>query len=60
VLANSLTALSRLDTSERLDVLKFLMDVMMSLIKDDFSLLSLIIEHLIEVDAFLKNGNSDD
>lgn len=48
-LANSLTALSRLDISNRLDILKFLTDVMMSLIKDVSSLLSLMIEHLIEV-----------
>ena len=48
-LANLLTALSRLDISNRLDILKFLTDVMMSLIKDTSSLLSLMIEHLIEV-----------
>jgi len=48
-LANLLTALFRLDISNRLDILKFLTDVMMSLIKDTSSLLSLMIEHLIEV-----------
>jgi len=49
MLANSLTALSNLDTLNRLDVLRFLIDVMTSLIKDDSSSLSLMIEHLVEI-----------
>jgi len=49
VLANSLTALSRLNISDRLDILRFLIDVMTSLIKDTSSLLSLMIECLIEM-----------
>ena len=48
-LANSLTALSRLNILDKLDILRFLMDVMTSLIKDDSSLLSLMIKHLVEM-----------
>jgi len=55
-LVNILITLSKLETSKRLDILMFLIDVMMSLIKDVFSSLSLIIEHLVELIFFSSIG----
>ena len=44
-----LTALLRLAMSDRLELLMFLMDVVRSLINVNSSLLSLMIEHLLEL-----------
>lgn len=49
MLAKSLTALSKLAISDRLDILRFLMDVVMFLMKNASSLLSLMIECLVEL-----------
>jgi len=48
-LAKSLTALSKLVISDRLDILRFLMDIVMSLMKDASSFLFLMIECLVEL-----------
>ena len=49
ILANSLTMLSKLVMSDRLDMWRFLMDMVTSLMKATFSSLSLIIECLVEL-----------
>ena len=49
LLVNSLMMLSKLVMSDKLDMLRFLMDMKTSLMKAAFSWLSLIIEHLVEL-----------
>ena len=48
--------LSKLVISDKLDVLRFLMDVVTSLMKATSSLLSLMIEYLVELMLFLTMG----
>ena len=49
LLAKSLMTLSKLAMSNRLDILRFLKDKVISLMKTTSSLLFLIIEHLVEL-----------
>ena len=49
MLAKSLTTLSKLVISDRLDILRFLIDMVTFLMKDTSSSLSLMIECLVEL-----------